>query len=85
MSAKVRDVMTPGPIGVQYRQSVADAARAMRDWGVGAVLVVREQALCGLVTDRDLAIRNRVHRRPGPRRSAPRTRMSAMCPTGRYA
>jgi signal-transduction protein with cAMP-binding, CBS, and nucleotidyltransferase domain len=57
MSAKVRDVMTPGPIGVDYYQSIGDAARAMRDWGVGAVLVVHDQALRGLVTDRDLVVR----------------------------
>jgi signal-transduction protein with cAMP-binding, CBS, and nucleotidyltransferase domain len=57
MSAKVRDVMTPGPIGVDYHQSIGDAARTMRDWGVGAVLVVRDQALRGLVTDRDLVVR----------------------------
>jgi CBS domain-containing protein len=57
MSAKVRDVMTPGPIGVDYHQSIGDAARTMRDWGVGAVLVVHDQALRGLVTDRDLVVR----------------------------
>jgi CBS domain-containing protein len=57
MPTKVRDVMTPGPIGVDYHQSVGDAARLMRDWGVGAVLVVHEQALYGLVTDRDLVVR----------------------------
>jgi len=57
MNAKVRDVMTPGPIGVDYYQSIGDAARTMRDWGVGAVLVVHEQALRGLVTDRDLVVR----------------------------
>ena len=57
MGAKVRDVMTPGPIGVDYYQSIGDAARTMRDWGVGAVLVVRNGSLCGLVTDRDLVIR----------------------------
>jgi CBS domain-containing protein len=57
MNAKVRDLMTPGPIGVDYYQSVGDAARTMRDWGIGAVLVVREQALRGLVTDRDLVVR----------------------------
>ena len=33
MGAKVRDVMTPGPIGVDYWQSIGEAARAMRDWG----------------------------------------------------
>jgi signal-transduction protein with cAMP-binding, CBS, and nucleotidyltransferase domain len=57
MNAKVRDVMTPGPIGVDYYQSIGEAARTMRDWGVGAVLVVRGQSLYGLVTDRDLVVR----------------------------
>ena len=57
MNSKVRDVMTPGPIGVDYYQSIGDAARAMRDWGIGAVLVVNNQALHGLVTDRDLVVR----------------------------
>lgn len=57
MDAKVRDVMTPGPIGVDYHQSIGEAARIMRDWGVGAVLVVNDQSLYGLVTDRDLVVR----------------------------
>jgi signal-transduction protein with cAMP-binding, CBS, and nucleotidyltransferase domain len=57
MNAKVRDVMTPGPIGVDYYQSIGDAARTMRDWGVGAVLVLLGHALHGLVTDRDLVVR----------------------------
>ena len=57
MDAKVRDVMTPGPIGVDYHQPVGEAARAMRDWGVGAILVVSDGSLYGLVTDRDLVIR----------------------------
>ena len=57
MGAKVRDVMTPGPIGVDYHQSIGEAARTMRDWGIGAVLVVRDGSLYGLITDRDLVIR----------------------------
>jgi signal-transduction protein with cAMP-binding, CBS, and nucleotidyltransferase domain len=57
MDARVRDVMTPGPIGVDYDQSIGEAARTMRDWGVGAVLVVRNESLYGLVTDRDLVVR----------------------------
>jgi CBS domain-containing protein len=57
MDAKVRDVMTPGPIGVDYHQSIGEAARTMRDWGVGAVLVVSNGSLYGLVTDRDLVVR----------------------------
>ena len=57
MDAKVRDVMTPGPIGVDYYQSIGEAALTMRDWGVGAVLVVNDRSLYGLVTDRDLVVR----------------------------
>jgi signal-transduction protein with cAMP-binding, CBS, and nucleotidyltransferase domain len=42
---------------VDYYQSIGEAARTMRDWGVGAVLVVRDGSLHGLVTDRDLVMR----------------------------
>jgi signal-transduction protein with cAMP-binding, CBS, and nucleotidyltransferase domain len=57
MTTKVRDVMTPGAIGVDYYQSIGEAARTMRQWGIGAVLVVSGSALCGLVTARDLVVR----------------------------
>lgn len=57
MNATVRDVMTPDPIGVYYEQTIGEAARIMRDSGVGAVLVVRDGALGGVVTDRDLVVR----------------------------
>jgi len=57
MGAKVRDLMTPGPIWVDYNQTIGEVARIMRDWGVGAVLVVNDQSLYGLVTDRDLVVR----------------------------
>jgi CBS domain-containing protein len=56
-AVKVRDVMTPEPIVVQRDQSIADAARAMRDNAVGSVLVVDGDTLCGLVTDRDIVVR----------------------------
>jgi CBS domain-containing protein len=57
MDKKVRDIMTPNPVGVYYDQTVAEAARVMRDAGVGAVLVVNGDSLGGVVTDRDLVIR----------------------------
>ncbi len=57
MDAKVRDVMTPGPVGVDYHQSIGDAASTMRDWGVGAVLVIDGGTLCGILTARDLVVR----------------------------
>ena len=57
MDTKVRDIMTPDPVGVYYEQTVAEAARVMRAAGVGAVLVVSGESLSGMVTDRDLVIR----------------------------
>ena len=57
MDKKVRDVMTPDPVGVYYDQTISDTARVMRDAGVGAVLVVNGDSLSGVVTDRDLVVR----------------------------
>jgi CBS domain-containing protein len=54
---KVRDIMTPAPVGVYYSQTIGETARVMRDSQVGSVLVVNEGALAGLVTDRDLVVR----------------------------
>ena len=61
---KVRDVMTAEPIVLQQDQSIADAAQAMRDSAVGAVLVVDGDRLCGLVTDRDIVVRAVAEGRP---------------------
>lgn len=57
MDRKVRDVMSPDPVGVHYEQTIREAAGVMRDAGVGAVLVVKDDALIGVVTDRDLVVR----------------------------
>ena len=54
---KVSDIMTAAPVGVYYNQTIGEAARVMRDTQVGAVLVVNDGALSGVVTDRDLVIR----------------------------
>lgn len=57
MDKKVRDIMTPNPVGVYYDQTIGEAAQMMRDADVGVILVVREGSLGGVVTDRDLVIR----------------------------
>jgi signal-transduction protein with cAMP-binding, CBS, and nucleotidyltransferase domain len=57
MDKKVRDIMTPNPVGVYYDQTIAEAAQLMRDAGVGAALVVNGDLLGGVVTDRDLVVR----------------------------
>src|SRR5574340_1090952 len=53
----VRDVMTKDVVTCQSGDSLAQAARKMRDEDIGAVLVMKERKLCGIVTDRDIAIR----------------------------
>jgi CBS domain-containing protein len=53
----VRDIMTPAPVGVYYSQTIGETAQLMRDSQIGAVLVVNEGTLSGLVTDRDLVVR----------------------------
>lgn len=52
-----REIMTADPHTLREGQSVVDAARLMRDQGVGAVPVVAQDgSLTGIVTDRDLAV-----------------------------
>ncbi|MFE0764200.1 CBS domain-containing protein [Streptomyces smyrnaeus] len=57
MAQQVRDVMTPDPVVVAPQTLVIDVARRMRSQDIGAVLVVEEGRLRGLVTDRDLVVR----------------------------
>lgn len=57
MTQKVRDVMTPAPVTLPKAATVTQAAIAMRDEGIGNVLVLREPGLYGLVTDRDIVVR----------------------------
>jgi CBS domain-containing protein len=57
-----RDVMTAVPITLGEEDTAADAARVMREYAVGAVLVVRGdtlrgRTLIGVITDRDIALR----------------------------
>lgn len=57
MDRLIRDVMTRGVAVVQRDDTLQNAARQMRDLDVGALPVADGQALCGMVTDRDIAIR----------------------------
>ena len=57
MTGKVRDIMSAAPVCMAATESVCAAARAMKERGVGTVLVVAGGRLDGLVTDRDIAVR----------------------------
>ena len=57
VAQKVSQIMTPAPVALRSAQPVADAAKVMRDHGIGNVLVVDDGQLKGLVTDRDIVVR----------------------------
>jgi CBS domain-containing protein len=57
---KARDLMTKDPQVVTMHQRVSDAARIMRDQGVGCVPVVDDTVTMrvrGVITDRDIVVR----------------------------
>jgi CBS domain-containing protein len=56
MTGKVRDIMSAAPACMAATESVSAAARAMKERGIGTVLVVSGGRLGGLVTDRDITI-----------------------------
>jgi len=54
---KMRDIMSPAPVCMTPGESVSAAARAMKQHGIGTVLLLDEGRLTGLVTDRDITVR----------------------------
>jgi CBS domain-containing protein len=54
---KVRDVMSAAPVCMAPDESVSAAARAMKQHGIGPILVLTDGRLSGLVTDRDITVR----------------------------
>ena len=57
MAKTVRDVMTKDPVSMSADSSVAQAAKAMSDMRIGTVVVMDTERPCGIVTDRDIAVR----------------------------
>ena len=57
MAQQIRELMTPNPVALPGTTSVHEAARAMRDADIGDVIVIENQRVCGIVTDRDIVVR----------------------------
>merc|ERR1712070_645846 len=58
MSLKLADVITRNPHCLKESDSVLQAAKIMKDQGVGVVPIVDENRKpCGILTDRDIVIR----------------------------
>jgi len=55
--AQIRDTIVRQPITTRPSTSIRDAAREMERQGVGALLVVEDDRLVGIVTDRDIVLR----------------------------
>src|SRR5512135_1532053 len=57
MAQKIREIMTSSPVTLAADRPVIAAAAAMKEYGIGDVIVVDGGQLRGIVTDRDLAVR----------------------------
>jgi CBS domain-containing protein len=57
MAQKIKDVMIPNPITLPASATIPAAARAMSDEAIGAVVVLENSRLCGILTDRDIVVR----------------------------
>ena len=57
MGKVVKDAMTSNPCTIDADQTVAYAAKMMRDEDVGIAPVVEGERLVGTLTDRDIAVR----------------------------
>jgi CBS domain-containing protein len=57
MPQTVREVMTAKPVALQGGTTLVEAARAMRDHDVGTIVVLDDDEVVGIVTDRDIVVR----------------------------
>ncbi|HSD80416.1 MAG TPA: CBS domain-containing protein [Solirubrobacteraceae bacterium] len=58
MAQSIREVMTADPRTVETGATVVEAARAMAQDDIGAVLVTDNGRVTGIVTDRDIVVRS---------------------------
>lgn len=55
---KVRDIMTKNVAYIDPSKTVVDAAKMMQQHNVGSIPVCDQNGLLGIVTDRDIVVRN---------------------------
>ena len=54
---EVRKIMTADPVSVEPDTTLEEIATLMKEQDIGAVPVVEDGELCGIVTDRDIVVR----------------------------
>ena len=57
MAQQIRELMIQNPVSLPGTASVHEAARAMRDADIGDVIVIENNRVCSIVTDRDIVVR----------------------------
>ena len=58
MAQQVREVMTSNPASLPPDATATEAAKQMRDQDTGAILVTEGEQLRGILTDRDIVVRD---------------------------
>ena len=77
MAQTVEEIMTRDPRTVDAGDTIADAARVMRDSDIGDVVVMDGGQVSGIVTDRDIVVRGIAEGR-----EAESTSVGDVCTTG---
>jgi CBS domain-containing protein len=54
---KVRDIMSADVVFVDGSSKIAEIAKVMKQNGIGAVPVVKDGKVAGIITDRDIILR----------------------------
>jgi CBS domain-containing protein len=57
MATRVRDVMMLHPHALRADSTLREAAKEMREAGITSIIVTKDGAICGIVTDRDIVLR----------------------------
>jgi CBS domain-containing protein len=57
MPMTIDELMTPNPVTLSADKTVAAAAKMMKEHDIGDVVVLDDDKVCGIVTDRDIVVR----------------------------
>jgi CBS domain-containing protein len=57
MAQTVREAMTAEPICLSRDTTIIEAAKRMREYNIGDVIIIDHDQICGVLTDRDIVIR----------------------------
>lgn len=62
---KIEDIMSTDVECCTLLDNVYEVAVKMKEWNVGAIPIVDESRLVGMITDRDIVVRGVAEKRPG--------------------